>query len=81
MVKKKHLFYLFYIFCSFTLLVCGKKNILPNLTNSQEPEPEPVRAGAAWKKSQEPEPLKNLPAPQPWYNALLHITWKQLPTE
>ena len=28
-----------YIFCSFTLLVCGKKNILPNLTNSQEPEP------------------------------------------
>ena len=73
-----------YIFCSFTLLVCGEKNILPNLTNSQEPEPdffgplepqqEPlekkipgakVRAGAAWEKDQEPEPLKNLPAPQP----------------
>ena len=24
-----------------------------------------ARAGAAWRKSQEPEPLKNLPAPQP----------------
>ena len=56
---------MFYISCSFTLLVCGEKNILPNLTNSQEPEP--VRAGclwlhgagarAAWKKNQEPEPL------------------------
>ena len=43
---KKQLFYLFYIFCSFTLLVCGEKNILPNLTNSQEPEP--VRAGVFW---------------------------------
>ena len=39
-----------------------------------EPEPEPLeekkpgagaRTGAAWKKSQEPEPLKNMPAPQP----------------
>ena len=29
---KKHLFYLFHIFCSFTLKVCGEKNILPNLT-------------------------------------------------
>ena len=45
MVKKKQLFYLFYIFCSFTLLVCGEKNILPNLTNSQEPEPEPIFFG------------------------------------
>ena len=35
----KQLFYLFYILCSFTLRVCGEKNILPNLTNSQEPEP------------------------------------------
>ena len=56
---------MFYIFCSFTLLVCGEKNILPNLTDSLEPEPvffgslepEPleknipgVRAGAAWRK-------------------------------
>ena len=44
---KKTIIYLFYIFCSFTLLFCGEKNILPNLTNSQEPffgplEPEPL---------------------------------------
>ena len=51
-MDKKQLFYLFYIFCSFTLLVCGEKNILPNLTNSQEPEPEPLKK----------------PAPQPWLN-------------
>ena len=75
---KKQLIYLFYIICSFTLLVFGEKNILPNLTNSQEPEPvylapwsrirslgEKSGGGAVWKKSQEPEPLKNLPAPQP----------------
>ena len=37
-----------------------------------QPEPEvaasfwPFRAGAAWKNSQEPEPLKNYPAPQPF---------------
>ena len=51
MVKKK-LFYLLIIFCSFTLLVWGEKNILSILTNSQEPEPVfmPLRAGAAWKK-------------------------------
>ena len=45
---KKQLFYLFYIFCNFTLLVCGEKNILLNLTNSQKPEP--------LEKNQEPEP-------------------------
>ena len=46
---KKQLFYLFYnFFCRFTLLVCGEKNILANLTNSQEPEPEPVGAGCFW---------------------------------
>ena len=51
MIKKKQLFYSFYIFiCRFTLLVCGEKNILANLTNSQEPEP-------LEKKNQEPEPL------------------------
>ena len=40
----------FMFFCSFTSLVFGEKNILPNLTNSQEPvpfffgplEPEPL---------------------------------------
>ena len=81
----------FTFFCSFTLLVCGEKNILPRSRSRSEPgvfgllelEPEPLEkntnsrsrshlgkksgAGAAWKKSQEPEPLKNLPAPQPWY--------------
>ena len=35
---KKQLIYLFYIFF-VVLLVCGEKNILPNSTNSQEPEP------------------------------------------
>ena len=58
----------FIFFCRFTLLVCGEKNILANLTNSQEPEPgvfgslepEPLEkntgagAGAAWEKNQEP---------------------------
>ena len=50
MVKKTII--LFYIFCSFTLLVSGEKNILPNLTNSQEPELVfwPLGAGATWKK-------------------------------
>ena len=49
---KKQLFFLFYIFCSFTLLVCGETNVLPNLTNSPEPEPFfwPLGAGAARKK-------------------------------
>ena len=46
----------------FTLLVCGGKNILPILTNSQDPEPEPLKkipgARAAWEKIQEPEPLE-----------------------
>ena len=52
----------YWIFCSFTLLVRGKKNILSNLTNSQEPEPFfwPLGAGAAWEKNQEleSEPLE-----------------------
>jgi len=63
MVKKTQLFYLFYISCSFTLVVCGGwGDILPNLTNSREPEqhvfvplePEPLEkkipgAGDAWE--------------------------------
>ena len=67
----KQLFY-FYIFCSFTLIVCGEKNILPNLTKSQEPEPvsfgplEPVSlkkntrslSRSRLEKNQEPEPLE-----------------------
>ena len=61
---------MFYIFCSFTLLVCGEKNILPNLTNCQEQDlvfwplgagaarKKMSGAGAAWEKNQEPEPLE-----------------------
>ena len=47
---------MFYIYFSFTLVVCGGENISLNLTNRQEPEPEsePLEkkseAGAAWKK-------------------------------
>ena len=61
MVKNTIILLVLYFFCSFTLLVCGEKNILPNSTNSQEPEPffcplepepEPLE-----KKYQEPEPL------------------------
>ena len=75
---KKQLFYLFYTFCSFTLLVCGEKNILQNLTNSPEPEPdffwplgsEPFEkkiagAGAAWEKNQEPQALEKSQEPEP----------------
>ena len=39
MIKKTVILLVLYFFCSFTLLVCGEKNILPNLTNSQEPDP------------------------------------------
>ena len=47
MIKKTIIFLVLYY---FTLLVCGEKNILANLTNSQEPEPEPepVGAGCFW---------------------------------
>ena len=47
---KNNYFTCFIFFCSFTLLVCGEKNILQNLTNSQEPEPGVFG-------SLEPEPL------------------------
>ena len=64
---KKQLFYLFYIFCSFTLLVYGEKNILPNLTNSQEPEPLEKKltgtgAGATRKKTGAAKKLAGSPA-------------------
>ena len=48
--KIKYYFICFIFIVVFSLLVCGEKNILPNLTNSQEPEP--------LGKNQEPEPLK-----------------------
>ena len=63
---------MFYISCSFRLVVCREKNILPILNNSQESEPHvfwPLGVGAAcflapWNRSrsrskkiyQEPEP-------------------------
>ena len=47
MVTKNNYFTYFIFFCSFTLLVCGEKNILPNLTNK---EPEPVFL-APWSRS------------------------------
>ena len=59
-------------FLQFYLTSFREKNILPNLTNSQEPgvfgsfepEPEPLEkkpgagAGSAWEKNQEPRPLE-----------------------
>ena len=50
----------FIFFCRFTLIVCGEKNILPNLTNSQESEPGffgPMEPEPLERKYQEPEPL------------------------
>ena len=48
---------MFYIFCSFTLLVCGEKNILLNLNSTQEPEPGVFG-------SLEPEPLEKNQEPE-----------------
>ena len=70
---KKNILLVLY-FLHFTLLVCGEKNILPNLTNSQEPEPvafgsfepEPLEkkpgagAGAAWEKIRSRSSLKKV---------------------
>ena len=44
---------MFSIFCSFTLTSLREKNILPNLTNSQEPEPGVF---SSLEPEQEPEP-------------------------
>jgi len=68
---KKTISLLFYIFCSFILLVCGKKNIFPRSRSRSEPgvfgslEPEPLeeeknRSRSNLEKSPEPEPLKKL---------------------
>ena len=57
MMKKNNYFTCFIFFCRFPLLVCGEKNILANLTNSQEPEPVGAGAGrsrvflAPWSRS------------------------------
>ena len=65
---KKTIILLILCFCSFTLLVCGEKNILPNLTNRKEPEPvflapwsrsrskKNIRSQSRFGKNQEPEP-------------------------
>ena len=65
MVKKKHNYFnCFIFFCSFTLLVCGKKNILPRsrsrvfLAGAGAARKKIPGAGAAWEKNQEPEPLE-----------------------
>ena len=67
---KKRLFYLFYIFLQFYLTSLRGKNILPKLTNSQEPEPgvfgslepEPLEKKTKGRsrlgKNLEPEPLE-----------------------
>ena len=65
---KKTIILLVYIFCSFTLLVCGEKNILP-IVRSGSRFFWPLGAGAARKKTgsrsrlgknqeSEPEPLE-----------------------
>ena len=46
MNKKNNYFTCFIFFCHFTLLDCGEKNFLSNLTNSQALEP--VGAGCIW---------------------------------
>ena len=71
MIKNNNYFACF-IFLQFYLTSLREKNILPNLNNSQEPElgfflapwswsrsRKIPGAGAAWKKNQEPELLKD----------------------
>ena len=63
---------MFYISCSFALVVCGGKKYFPNSASFWPLGAKAARkkipgAGAAWEKIQEPkpEPLKNYPALQP----------------
>ena len=65
---------MFYIFCSFTLLVSGENNILPNLTNSQEPEP--VFFGPL-EPEPEPEPLKKIPGAEAGAGAGAGAAWQK----
>ena len=81
MAKKTIIILVLYFFFSFTLLVCGKKNILPRSRSRSEPgvfgplEPEPEslekkyqepEPEPLWKKNQEPEPLeKKSEEPEP----------------
>ena len=54
MVKLTNILLVFIFFLQiYLILVCGEKNIMPNLTNSQELEPDPLE-----NKYQEPEPLE-----------------------
>ena len=70
MVKKTIILLVLYLFCSFTLLVCGEKNILPRSRSRSQSEPgvfgplgagaarnKVPGAGAALEKNQEPEPI------------------------
>ena len=59
MVKKTIILLVLYFLFNFTLIVCGERYILRNLTKSQEAEPFflPLGAEAARKIYQEPEPL------------------------
>ena len=90
MVKKDNYFTCYIFFCSFALLVCGEKTILPRSQSrsrvflapwSRSRSKKIPGAGATWekirsrsrlKKRQEPEPLKNLPAPQPWNKVMVN---------
>ena len=64
MVKNTNILLVLYLLQFYISSLWGE-NISLNLTNRQEPEPEsePLEkkseAGAAWKKNQEPEPLKD----------------------
>jgi len=53
MVKKIIILLVLYFFCSFTLLVCGKRIFCQGAGAGCF---WPLGAGAAWRKNQEPEP-------------------------
>ena len=67
MVKKNNYFTCFIFFCSFTLLVCGEKNILPRSrirvflapwSRSRSKKRPGAGAGAAWEKIRSRSRLK-----------------------
>ena len=72
---KIQIFYLFYISCSFILVICGdffcqtwsRSRLQKILARAGADWGKKSGAGAAWEIIQEPEPEKNYPAPQPWF--------------